>query len=209
VILISSMSLSRRPCDDVASWHRVHVREQAFWIPISARSDPASSAFWHCDGSFDTEQVAQRALQLRIGRGGRALSEAGPKHTLLMLFPLRATLAAFEGSDMIALLMLATATSPTTGFVFGRELYEWCKESSRPTCITYVMGISDELVSLQATGKLKKRYCSPAQVTGGQLADVVLRSLHDHPERQHLPAASVVSYALIDAFPCPKRAHAR
>ena len=49
-----------------------------------------------------------------------------------------------------------------------------------------------------------KGTCVPeARVALGQLTDVVIKYLRDHPEERHLHGAVLVITAVSDAFPCP------
>ena len=62
----------------------------------------------------------------------------------------------------------------------------------------YVLGVAD-------SASWESVACAPANVTAGQLADVVLKYLQDHPEERHKAAVGLVATALINAFPCPKK----
>jgi hypothetical protein len=59
----------------------------------------------------------------------------------------------------------------------------------------YVLGAADASVGLA---------CLPANVTQGQITDIVLKYLGDHPDRRHYRAASLVREALLESFPCAK-----
>jgi hypothetical protein len=47
--------------------------------------------------------------------------------------------------------------------------------------------------------------CSGANVTGGQLRDIVRKFLENNPSERDLPAHLLVMIALGKAFPCEKR----
>jgi hypothetical protein len=47
------------------------------------------------------------------------------------------------------------------------------------------------------------RACFPGGVTHGQLRDIILKFLDNHPEKLHLAAASLAAHAFAEAFPCP------
>jgi hypothetical protein len=104
---------------------------------------------------------------------------------------------------MIGLLMLAEAAR-VASFQTAGDLHQWCRAGSRPMCMAYVMGISDEMNVMQEAGLLPKRYCSPFEVTGEQVADTATKYLESHPESHPIAAGTVVTNALLDAFPCPK-----
>jgi Ssp1 endopeptidase immunity protein Rap1a len=64
-------------------------------------------------------------------------------------------------------------------------------------CIGYVMGVSDSLQGLHLT-------CSPREVTGKQVIDLVVSRLRDHPDARQYVASQEVTLALVTAFPCKK-----
>jgi hypothetical protein len=106
---------------------------------------------------------------------------------------------------MIGLLVLvAIASSTSSGFKSGNDLYSRCRETPRPLCVEYVMGVSDEILALQALGTLPKRYCPSKDVTAGQMSDVVVSELIAMREFRDMTAASLATHALLAAFPCPK-----
>ncbi len=87
------------------------------------------------------------------------------------------------------------------GFYTGNDLSERCKSEGTigpDLCRGYVTGSADTLTN---TGKI----CAPRQATDIQAVAVVRKYLQQHPERLHLPAASLVRHSLMDAFPCPKK----
>jgi hypothetical protein len=45
-------------------------------------------------------------------------------------------------------------------------------------------------------------FCLPANVTVGQMQDVVENYLREHPENRHFTAASLIADALQRKFPC-------
>ena len=47
-----------------------------------------------------------------------------------------------------------------------------------------------------------KFYCIPNNVTQGQVLDVIVKFLEDHPQNRHQNATVLISVALRDAFPC-------
>jgi hypothetical protein len=56
----------------------------------------------------------------------------------------------------------------------------------------------------QAELKAGYNYCIPDNVTGGQLQQIVQKTLRDHPEILHLSAVTAVAAAIRAAFPCQK-----
>ena len=101
-------------------------------------------------------------------------------------------------------------SSPASaGFKTGNDILTECSaDRSQATyyqnsayCVAYVVGVVDD-EALYADFTQKRLYCLPAEVTSGQIKDVVVASLQRHPEKRHLSAASLVAAALIEAFPC-------
>lgn len=93
------------------------------------------------------------------------------------------------------------ATPVYAGFHSGNSLHSICSEPQASfasgVCLGYVLGLND---TYEATGI--KFFCAPETVTAGQLMDIATKYLKDHPEARHYTAASQVSLALSEAFPC-------
>jgi hypothetical protein len=108
----------------------------------------------------------------------------------------------------VRLLVLAAGLLwPVSGFsqpVFlsGNMLYGDCTadqgSSDMAFCSGYVQGLSDALQSL-------KMMCAPKEVTAGQMRDVIVHHLSDHPEKRQFGAISEAGLALTNAFPCNKQ----
>jgi hypothetical protein len=76
-------------------------------------------------------------------------------------------------------------------------------------CLSYVQGSIDgafyENARIGMTGKAKAPplpYCLPEDVSGIQLARVVLKYVRNNPEKAHMATVVLVFMALEDAFPC-------
>lgn len=67
-------------------------------------------------------------------------------------------------------------------------------------CFGWLSGFVDR--DRLAAGIETRRICQPAKSTNGQLMDVVLKYLRDHPSERHLPISILAYSALIEAFPC-------
>jgi hypothetical protein len=106
----------------------------------------------------------------------------------------------------VALVMGGTAAAQTS-FTDGNELFENCKGADDPqdrdrnskwgVCVGYIEGAADALIG--------SSFClpgGPSGVTVRQITDVVKLYLHDHPEQRHYDAASLVTTALKEKFPC-------
>jgi hypothetical protein len=89
------------------------------------------------------------------------------------------------------------------GLFTGNQFLSLCNLDREGDCLGYVAGVTDTLLSLQAA-KPHMGYCIriPAAVTGGQLRDIAVKYLQEHPEERHYTAASEVILAMLNAFPC-------
>ena len=113
-----------------------------------------------------------------------------------VLIGLAGIAGAFTGSDAGA-----------AGFFTGNELLEACSATNGTTayeyksgiCSGYVLGIADELDLENA--QLGRGSCFSDEVTLGQLRDVVLKYLQEHPEHRDLDAAVLVRSAFASAYP--------
>lgn len=96
------------------------------------------------------------------------------------------------------ILMLACSTAHAE-FMDGNELLSRLRgEGSRYFAgIGYVMGVFD---SFQGGS-----HCPPANVTAGQVTDMVRNHLEASPELRHLSADRHVNYILKKTWPCPER----
>lgn len=83
-------------------------------------------------------------------------------------------------------------------FKDGNQLLQNCDRSSdfdQGICAGYVIGAVDGLSA--KVGKI------PDGVTIGQMKDVIIKYLVDHPESRNSPAASLVYLAVLEAWPKP------
>ena len=107
----------------------------------------------------------------------------------------------FRMREFILLAAAALSLAPATanaGWKTGNNLYESCK-SERPLqyadCTSFSMGIID------ASELLGKTLHIPADITAGQLHDIVFKYLENHPENRHWPASILVWNAIREAYP--------
>jgi hypothetical protein len=110
--------------------------------------------------------------------------------------------------SLLAILLLTLTTSQgvadTGSFVGGNDLYEACRSDYSGDfgkCIGYVQGIADAAATLANSGDAKCLFAIPRGVTAGQIRDVVVKWLTDHPQDRHYTASSLAISAFIDAFP--------
>ena len=92
----------------------------------------------------------------------------------------------------VLMIVAAMIAGPArAGFVTGNDLYTKCDG--------FVTGVFDTL----PTGP-KGLVCPGPNVTAGQVHDVVVKNLQEHPTMRNLPAAFLVGAALGGAIPCKR-----
>lgn len=92
------------------------------------------------------------------------------------------------------------ATKGRIAYLDGNKLYEYC-QSNEFGCILYIQGVVDgQLAAISATTR-DVAYCIPQGSTAGQVKDIVVKFLSDHPERRHLMGGVLVANALSNAWP--------
>jgi hypothetical protein len=105
-----------------------------------------------------------------------------------------------------ALLLLGTAPAVAGSNLTGNDLLARCSASASDNpvqwgvCLGYVMAVADLLGQGRAVAGV--RACVAADVTSGQLMDVVRQWLERNPARRHINGAALVAVALQQAFPC-------
>ena len=102
----------------------------------------------------------------------------------------------------------ATSAAPAVAGsnLTGNDLLERCSASASANpiqwgvCLGYVMAVADQLGQGRPINGV--RACVAADVTSGQLMDVVRQWLDRNPARRHVNGAALVAVALQQAFPC-------
>ncbi|APZ97327.1 hypothetical protein BWQ93_01590 [Sphingopyxis sp. QXT-31] len=100
------------------------------------------------------------------------------------------------------------APASAAGFKSGNDLWEDCRVSERDAeyftrigrCTAYIAGAADSLLMVSAFNK--GSFCLPANVTLGQLTDVVAGYLRDNPAKRHMSASLLVGEAVLASFKC-------
>jgi len=82
-------------------------------------------------------------------------------------------------------------------------------------CLGYVVGVQDgvaieydiESRAFHAQGMepLAETYCSPDEVTQGQMMRILIKFIKDHPETAHFPTKLLAVQSFRDAFPCKSK----
>jgi hypothetical protein len=69
-------------------------------------------------------------------------------------------------------------------------------------CLGYVVGVDDAIRMAYDVQNQTQPYCVPEEVTHGQVVRVLIKFIHDHPEKAHAETRMLEFQALIGAFPC-------
>lgn len=111
----------------------------------------------------------------------------------------------------LVLLVVLAAMRPVPAsaqFYTGNKVYTECTADenaatynvARALCLGFVVGVYDVVVPLiRSSGE--SALCVPDGVTLGQVTDVVIKYLRDNPAKRNNPAASLVTEALLEAWP--------
>jgi Rap1a immunity proteins len=67
-------------------------------------------------------------------------------------------------------------------------------------CIPYLRGVDDGISAGTALGRAP--FCPPAHVTNGQMEQVLVKYIREHPEKAHYLTAVLYLAAMEKAFPC-------
>jgi len=102
-------------------------------------------------------------------------------------------------------LLLLTCCVGANVFKTGYGLHNECNnESSKAQsyCLGFVTGVAEVLDSNAVNGYSA---CVPNKVNQGEVRDIVVKFLEDHPELRHYEAHVLIARALSEAFPCLKK----
>jgi len=94
----------------------------------------------------------------------------------------------------LAFIAVLISNDARASWVDGNELYDSCTSDNlfkAASCLNYVIGALDGNPSIK----------TPASATRGQVRDVVVKYLKDHPADRDLPAGFLVYLAVRDAWP--------
>jgi Rap1a immunity proteins len=103
---------------------------------------------------------------------------------------------------IIATALLLSAGGAAAENQNGNELLTECtaQDTTLQMCIAYIRGARDMLDALQLAGSGQR--CIPQLATLGQVKDVVVRYLRQHPEERHYWRATLIIAAVREAW-CP------
>ena len=89
------------------------------------------------------------------------------------------------------------------GFYDGNVIFQRCSESdaaNKSFCLGYIGGVADSMGYSDA--KANRSQCIDNEATMGQLRDVAVAYLRDHPALRHLGAAGLIEFAIREGY-CP------
>ena len=91
--------------------------------------------------------------------------------------------------------------------VFDGEKLSSVDATEGTFCVDYISGIHDTDFMVQMLEEhekitLMKHACPPSNASTVQAVRIVVKYLHDNPERLHMPASVLVTDAIRSAFPC-------
>jgi hypothetical protein len=94
----------------------------------------------------------------------------------------------------------------------GNGLLSVCTDEQLPAnfglCIGVIQGIlmgANLAGSADCPVTASSHWCIPPEATVGQVRDVVVKALREHPETRHNPSSILVANAVIAAWPCPQK----
>ncbi|WP_206066186.1 Rap1a/Tai family immunity protein [Novosphingobium sp. ERN07] len=97
----------------------------------------------------------------------------------------------------LAMLLLA-ATPAHAEWMSAQQLHETCTTAApvdRAMCLSYVIGVLDGFRDLDRPPK------TPLDTSAGQVRDVVVRYLDEHPEQRTLQGREVIRAAIVAEWP--------
>ena len=105
-----------------------------------------------------------------------------------------------DGSSLLTKCSLAVR-------VFDGEKLSSVDATEGTFCVDYISGIHDTDFMVQMLEEhekitLMKHACPPSNASTAQAVRIVVKYLHDNPERLHMPASVLVTDAIRSAFPC-------
>lgn len=96
-------------------------------------------------------------------------------------------------------------------FETGNDMWQDCPANSKAdvgtwglACVTYVKAVIAADYANQYFEHGTRVICEPDGATNGQLYDVVMKWVSDHPQDRASPLIGITIIALRDAFPCRK-----
>jgi hypothetical protein len=111
----------------------------------------------------------------------------------------------FLFASVLLLLVSASAHAQRISTMTGNDLLESCGSAGhfgQAFCLGYVAGVTDLDGPDGSAFPERRRSCVAENVSNGQVRDVVVKYLKDHPEERHIQASILIVKAMAQAFPC-------
>ena len=99
---------------------------------------------------------------------------------------------------LLVLVAALPAHAQRVSQINGSRLMALCRTTELAGCDAYLAGVADAI----AEEPPPHLACIPSVVTAAQLRAVVLKLIHDEPDKRELPAAEIVVHAYGKAFAC-------
>ena len=100
-----------------------------------------------------------------------------------------------------AIVLAFVASTAHAEYFSGNKLHEWAGEPNSNVSFGmlygYVAGAYDAGFGVM--------HCAPANVTLGQVVDMVKQHIAANPASRHASGDAIVNYVVKQAWPCPKR----
>lgn len=111
--------------------------------------------------------------------------------------------------SLLTLLLMASvsAHAQRVSTTTGNDLLDSCesKDFKEAFCLGYITGVTDLDGMDGSVFPERRRSCVAENVSNGQVKDIVVKYLKDHPEERHLLAAILIVKAMAQAFPCKSK----
>ena len=111
----------------------------------------------------------------------------------------------------LAVAVLVSGSARSGGFMDGNKLHSMCQREKASfmegVCVGAITSVADALTELSILGQSLSGYraCIPNQIQASQVIDVAKQYLERNPSMRHFTAFSLVTIALAEAWPCPKK----
>ena len=87
----------------------------------------------------------------------------------------------------------------------GNELLADCESEGifeSGLCYGYINGFMDLQYATVRSNERAMPICIPSGVNKSQLKTLIVKDMKEHPEKLHYPAAVLVGFSLVEAYPC-------
>lgn len=110
----------------------------------------------------------------------------------------------FKFATVAVLVGLTSTASAQDKFISesGTVFLEQCSRTVTDMCVFYTAGVWHGAISMGAFIPGKQFFCFPEKSTMGQMLQVGLKYMREHPEMQHLRASELLVLSWATAFPC-------